>query len=51
MIPAVQRHISQITIATSDHRMVPLYPPPSKKPHITPIINTNPSQCGATFGI
>ena len=30
--------------------MVPLPPPPSQKPPIPPIINTNPSQAGDAFG-
>ena len=30
--------------------MLPLPPPPSQTPPISPIINTNPSQSGTAFG-
>ena len=50
LISAVQHHISHTRSDTNTHSMVPLSPTPSHKSPIPPIINTNSSQVGATFG-
>ena len=50
LIYEVQRQMSQTTISTAVHPMVPLTPPPSYKPPTPPRINTNPGQTGAAFG-
>ena len=51
LVSVVKRHISHTSTATDTHPMVPLTTAPSQAPHIPPIINTNPSQAGAAFGI